>query len=155
MGSDVTQSDGLITKNFDMAACIRDTRQEVWEIIFYLQHGWSEDDILRTYTKLTQGDLIAVKQYYEDHKNEIDRELSVLIRKKEGVCGGRARIRNHRIPVWGIIVHLKNGGSENSILENFPTLTVTDIDACRTYYDLYRNEIDYDIAQQEDDYVEH
>jgi uncharacterized protein (DUF433 family) len=67
------------------------------------------------------------------------------IQKTPGVCGGRARIANHRIPVWLIVLHRKFGRSDEEVLHSYPTLNQLDIDAAWEYYRLYSLEIERDI----------
>ena len=64
------------------------------------------------------------------------------IQKTEGVCGGYARIRNTRIPVWTIVSLLNQGADEAELLRNFPSLTLFDLAATRAYYANHRAEID-------------
>ena len=56
------------------------------------------------------------------------------IQKTPGVCGGNARIEDHRIPVWLIVLHKKMGQSDAAILRSYPTLTADDLAACWDYY---------------------
>ncbi|WP_072620830.1 DUF433 domain-containing protein [Spirulina major] len=64
------------------------------------------------------------------------------IQKTPGVCGGHARIRNTRIPVWTIISLQKQGADAQEILTNFPSLTPFDILITQSYYDQNQTEID-------------
>jgi uncharacterized protein (DUF433 family) len=73
------------------------------------------------------------------------------IRKTEGVCGGYARIRNTRIPVWTIISFHNQGSDESELLRNFPSLTLFDLTATRAYYANHRLEIDRLIASHEEE----
>jgi uncharacterized protein (DUF433 family) len=60
--------------------------------------------------------------------------IATRIQKTPGVCGGDARIANHRIPVWGLIVQKKSGLSDADILANYPSLTTDDLAAAWAYY---------------------
>lgn len=71
------------------------------------------------------------------------------IRKKEGVCGGRARIRKTRIPVWLIVGFLKDGATENEILDLYPDLTQEDIRKAWEYYKENPEEIEQDLIDNE------
>ncbi|MBJ7899438.1 MAG: DUF433 domain-containing protein [Cyanobacteria bacterium RI_101] len=64
------------------------------------------------------------------------------IQKTEGVCGGHARIRNTRIPVWTIISLQKQGADDQELLHNFPVLTAFDLVTVRNYYQEHSSEID-------------
>ena len=72
------------------------------------------------------------------------------IQKTEGICGGYARIRNTRIPVWTIISLQKQGVDDQELLHNFPVLTAFDLVMAINYYKSYHKsyplEIDYIIA---------
>jgi uncharacterized protein (DUF433 family) len=68
-----------------------------------------------------------------------------------GVCGGRARVFRTRIPVWLLVGYRKAGWSEAKILDNYPQLSVMDLQHAWTYYDTHREEIDRDLAEQEEE----
>lgn len=57
-----------------------------------------------------------------------------FIEKTPGVCGGDARVRNTRIPVWLLVVARKAGGTDDALLEDYPTLAAADLDAVWDYY---------------------
>lgn len=79
------------------------------------------------------------------------RELG--IQHTPGVCGGRARIRDTRIPVWIIVEAKKAGASDLDILRNFPSLTAEDLTNAWRYYLGHRPEIDQDLKEQEQEEV--
>ena len=56
------------------------------------------------------------------------------IQKTPGVCGGDARIRNTRLPVWMIVNAGRLGGTDAGLLHDYPGLTQADLDACWDYY---------------------
>ena len=68
------------------------------------------------------------------------------IQKTIGVCGGHARIRNTRIPVWTIISLQQQGADNPELLRNFPSLTIDDLSTVRFYYNTHQEEIDRAIA---------
>lgn len=68
-----------------------------------------------------------------------------------GVVGGRARIRNTRIPVWSIVEAKKMGMTDERILNAFPALSLNDIENALQYYATHRSEIEADIADQEEE----
>jgi uncharacterized protein (DUF433 family) len=71
------------------------------------------------------------------------------IEKTLGVMGGDACIRQTRIPVW-LLVSLRNqGASEVYLLEDYPTLTATDLVNAWRYAEVFPNEIEAAIARQE------
>ena len=49
------------------------------------------------------------------------------IRKTNGVCGGAARIRDTRIPVWTLVIYHQQGASTEELLHNYPGLTNQDL----------------------------
>ena len=74
-----------------------------------------------------------------------------MIQKTEGVCGGSARIRNTRIPVWTIVSFKKLGVSDSELLKSYPDLTQQDLDEAWAYYEQNRTEIDTEIQANESD----
>lgn len=76
------------------------------------------------------------------------------IQKTEGVCGGHARIRNTRIPVWTIISLQNQEANDLELLQNFPVLTPFDLVVARDYYSHHALEIDRLIASyhEEDEF---
>ena len=68
------------------------------------------------------------------------------IQKTAGVCGGHARIRNTRIPVWTLVSFRLQGADEVELLHNYPDLKSDDLQADWTYYEHHREEIDRAIA---------
>jgi uncharacterized protein (DUF433 family) len=75
--------------------------------------------------------------------------LQQPIRQTPGICGGAARIRDTRIPVWTIVTYQQQGATDSELLHNYPGLTLQDLQAVRNYYQLNREEIDRQIAENE------
>ena len=72
------------------------------------------------------------------------------IAKTPGKCGGRACIRDTRIPVWSMVVARRLGASGPDLVNYFVTpLTPADIEAARTYFERNREEIEQDIQENE------
>ncbi len=71
--------------------------------------------------------------------------LTERITKTPGVCGGRACIRGHRIPVWVLWQWRQFGKSDEWILGGYPTLTADDLQAAWEYAAAHRAEIEEDI----------
>ena len=67
------------------------------------------------------------------------------IQKTPNVCGGQARIRNTRIPVWLLVLNRKCGQPDTRVLSNYPTLTQGDLDAAWDYYRDHPVEIEQSI----------
>lgn len=74
-----------------------------------------------------------------------------IIQATPGVCGGNARIRDTRIPVWTLVSFRQQGASEEELLRNYPTLNYKDLKAAWSYYEQYPQEIDQLIANLDDD----
>jgi len=77
--------------------------------------------------------------------------VALEIRKTPGVCGGRACVGRTRIPVWLLIAFLKDGLSEESLLQSYPQLSPDHLRLVRDYYRQQRHEIDRDIQEEEED----
>lgn len=73
------------------------------------------------------------------------------IQHTPGVCGGRACIRNTRIPVWTIILYLRAGCTTAMILADFPTLTAVDLLTAQAWYasEAGQREIDRDFLENQ------
>lgn len=82
--------------------------------------------------------------YFIQHSQE------KLIRKTPGVCGGNARIRETRIPVWTLVSFRQQGASEQELLRNYPALSREDLAAAWSYYEQYPQEIDQLIADRDE-----
>ena len=55
---------------------IRNTRIPVWLLVSFRNQGASNQELLRNYPSLTLNDLQAAWDYYSNHKNEIDQEIT-------------------------------------------------------------------------------
>lgn len=71
------------------------------------------------------------------------------VEKVEGVCGGRARIRQTRIPVWSIVLAKRMGRGDDDILRGYGQLTTNDIENALLYYARNRGEIERDIKEND------
>lgn len=80
---------------------------------------------------------------------EFVQTLQQPIRKTPGICGGAARIRDTRIPVWTIVTYKQQGATNSELLHNYPGITLKDIEAAFNYYELNREEISRWIAENE------
>lgn len=106
---------------------------------------------------LGRWDFLEIKDPW-DAENMIHSYLSrqtqsteLPIQKTPEVCGGNARIRNTRIPVWTIISFYQLGASDEEILRNYPGLTVEDLREAVSYYEQNQAEIDQVIEAQDDE----
>jgi uncharacterized protein (DUF433 family) len=73
------------------------------------------------------------------------------IQSTPGVCGGYARIRNTRIPVWTLVSLHQQGADEAELLHNYPGLSGFDLENAWRYYDRHREEIDRIIVSHQID----
>lgn len=80
-----------------------------------------------------------------------ERLSNTPIQVTAGVCGGQPRIRNTRIPVWTLVAFRKQGADDEELLQNYPTLTPSDLSAAWTYYEQHRKEGDHAIAALDED----
>jgi uncharacterized protein (DUF433 family) len=81
-------------------------------------------------------------------------EFSIIeteIKHTPGVCGGDARIRNTRIPVWTLVSLRQQGATDSDLLDAYPSLIQSDLEAAWKYYQHHQGEIDQAIASQDDD----
>jgi uncharacterized protein (DUF433 family) len=75
----------------------------------------------------------------------------VRIIRTPGVCGGRARVFRTRIPVWLLVSYRQLGWSDEEFLENYPQLSMTDLQNAWEYFETHREEIEADIAAQQEE----
>lgn len=65
------------------------------------------------------------------------------------ICGGSARIKDTRIPVWGLAVARKQGYTDSEILEMYPHLQLSDLAAAWEYQASHAEEIDAEMASNQ------
>ena len=73
-----------------------------------------------------------------------------LIQKTPGICGGNARIRDTRIPVWTLVSFRQQGALNEELIRNYPGLTQQDLESAWLYYQEHSQEIDEIIAEDND-----
>ena len=73
------------------------------------------------------------------------------IHKTPGVMGGEACIRDLRIPVWLLVSYRRLGLSEAKLLDNYPTMTATDLVNAWSYATGNPDEIDRAIDRQDEE----
>jgi len=74
------------------------------------------------------------------------------ITKTPGLCGGRACIQGHRIPVWVLAGYRHMGSSDADILTYYPQLTEADLTAAWEYTAAHPDEIERDTRENEEGY---
>ncbi|MCC3513479.1 MAG: DUF433 domain-containing protein [Microcoleus sp. PH2017_17_BER_D_A] len=72
------------------------------------------------------------------------------ISKTPGVCGGDACIRQTRIPVWVLESFRRLGMNESRLLDNYPTLTATDLANAWAYAAVVPDEIEIAIRENDE-----
>ena len=82
----------------------------------------------------------------EENSLLISKLQSNTIQKTPGVCGGEARVRNTRIPVWTLVSFRQQGADSTELLRNYPGLSQADLDMAWGYYTEHPDEIDRAIA---------
>ena len=88
----------------------------------------------RTITQVGDCIIGAFAQFSTGRDNEMSTTSTPGIDKTPNVCGGDACIRSSRIQVWLLVLKLKLGESDESILRSYPTLTADDLDSAWDYY---------------------
>ena len=71
------------------------------------------------------------------------------IEQTPGICGGNARIKNTRIPVWVLVRYLQLGVDEATLLSMYPTLGVDDLRNAKDYYSFHPGMINHQIEENE------
>lgn len=72
------------------------------------------------------------------------------IEKTPGVCGGSACIAGTRITVWGLVEASRLGYSEADLLTSYPSLSATDLANAWAYAEAFSDEIETEIAENDD-----
>src|SRR5581483_10511536 len=68
-----------------------------------------------------------------------------------GVCGGKPRIRGHRITVQNVAIWAEEGGmSPAEIAATYPDISLADVHAALAYYHDHREEIRAQIQADEE-----
>ncbi|MGD1699873.1 DUF433 domain-containing protein [Dapis sp. BLCC M229] len=72
------------------------------------------------------------------------------IEKTPDVCGGDACIVGTRIPVWVLVNARRLGVSESELLQDYPSLQAADLVNAWTYAEVYSQEIELAIRENEE-----
>ncbi|MBF2056873.1 MAG: DUF433 domain-containing protein [Cyanobacterium sp. T60_A2020_053] len=103
-------------------------------------------------SKLIESLVQVIESLPQDDYLLFQKQLAVRsIQKMPGICGGNARIRNTRIPVWTIVSLQQQGADDTELLDNYPSLTPFDLLAVKMYYIEHHQEIDTILANYGDD----
>jgi uncharacterized protein (DUF433 family) len=100
--------------------------------------------------------MIAGLSLFEKDKlfKKLSKELKgkfIGIEKTPNVMGGSACVRQTRIAVWMLENARRQGVSEAALLLNYPSLTANDLANAWDYVSLNLEEIENDIAENEND----
>src|ERR1700693_5508472 len=76
-------------------------------------------------------------------------EIGTLIDRDPGIRGGRPKIAGTGLTVRRIVGWYKMGMSPDEIALEYPHLTLAQIHAALAYYHANREEIEWDISQEE------
>ncbi|MEM9836998.1 MAG: DUF433 domain-containing protein [Bacteroidota bacterium] len=107
---------------------------------------------LRLIEKITQlEDKALAGQLAEQLEVDIHTTDVAGIKRTPGVVGGRARIRDKRLPVWLLVDYRRLGKDESWFLRNYPGLTSQDLKNAWKYYELHKEEIDNDIRENDEE----
>jgi uncharacterized protein (DUF433 family) len=96
----------------------------------------------------------AVQKEQKAGYQKVRLEISIIeteIKHTPNVCGGDACIRNTRIPVWTLVSFRHQGATDSDLLENYPSIIQSDLEAAWKYYQLHKAEINQAIFSQDDD----
>lgn len=72
------------------------------------------------------------------------------IEKTPGVCGGDACMVGTRIPVWVLVNARRLGVSESELLQDYPSLRAADLVNAWAYAEVYAQEIELAIRENEE-----
>ena len=76
-------------------------------------------------------------------------EQIVGIESVPNVSGGAPTIAHTRIPVWLLVQARHLGATDPELLEDFPSLQPQDLMNAWAYYDMYKDDIDRQIVENE------
>lgn len=75
--------------------------------------------------------------------------MSERIVSTPGICGGDARIRFTRIPVWLVVKARRDGATDATLLDDYPFLSPLDLADAWFYYGTHIAEINQQILENE------
>jgi uncharacterized protein (DUF433 family) len=70
--------------------------------------------------------------------------------KTPGVVGGKARVRDTRIPVWVLVGYRRSGWSDAQFITEYPYLTRDDLAAVWEYANAHAEEIEQAIRKNDE-----
>ncbi|MBE9056811.1 MULTISPECIES: DUF433 domain-containing protein [Sphaerospermopsis] len=78
-------------------------------------------------------------------------DISTLIVRTPGTCGGRPRIADTRITVQYIVNEIKSGMTPEEIIEDKPFLTIAGIYTALAYYYANKELLDIEFARYQEE----
>jgi uncharacterized protein (DUF433 family) len=78
-------------------------------------------------------------------------DIGTLLTQSPGICGGRLRIAGTGVSVRRIAIWYKLGNNPEEIAREIPHLTLAQIYAALTYYLVNREQMDTEIAAEEEE----
>jgi uncharacterized protein (DUF433 family) len=104
--------------------------------------------------RLVDSILQVIEALSPEERELLESRLKVsAVKKTPGTCGGHARIRNTRIPVWTLVSFRHQGADEAELLRNYPSLIPQDLIAAWDYYEQNSLEIDLIITAQNENEI--
>ncbi|MDZ4405615.1 DUF433 domain-containing protein [Prosthecobacter sp.] len=79
-----------------------------------------------------------------------DSEVGPGIEKTANVCGGDACIASTRVPVWSLEQARRLGFTDAELLDNYPSLTGSDLTAAWAYVTSHKVEVEQAIRDNEE-----
>ena len=68
------------------------------------------------------------------------------VTRRAGVCGGKACVAGSRVRVWDVVEWREGGATAAETRQNFPHLTIEQIEGALAYYDANEDEIRSEMA---------
>jgi len=78
-------------------------------------------------------------------------EITTLLARSPGMCGGRLRIEGTRITVNQIVVWYKQGYNAEEIADQYPHLTLAQVYTALAYYHANREEIEAELVSEQEE----
>jgi len=72
------------------------------------------------------------------------------VESRPGICGGEPCMVRTRIPVWTLVQARRLGASEADLLRAYPVLNAGDLAEAWAYYRAHREDIDQQVAANEE-----
>lgn len=97
---------------------------------------------------MLQSEALNFVEYLVFKHERLSSSKKSVIESTPDICFGKPRIHNTRIPVWLLVSYRNQGASNQELLQNYPSLTLTDLESAWDYYRNHKDEIDQEISYQ-------